>query len=90
MTAAAVDVRGRIGRNGLLSNPVPAPSYFLQPWSYELDMNLREPGQWTFEIKINSSLGETVLEVAGEAGQQTAEPHRGDIGLFGSNVRTGP
>ena len=90
MTADAVDVRGRIGRNGLLSNPVPAPGYFLQPWSYELDMNLREPGQWTFEIKINSSLGETVLEVAGEAGQKTAGPHRGDIGLFGSNVRTGP
>ena len=69
MTAAAVDVRGRIGRNGLLSNPVPAPGYFLQPWPYELDMNLKEPGQLTFEIKINRSLGETVLEVAGEAGQ---------------------
>ena len=89
VTGAAVDVRGRIGHNGLLSDPVPAPGYFLQRWSYELDMNLREPGQWTFEIKINSSLGETVLEmrleVAGEAGQQTAGPQRGGIGLFGSN-----
>ena len=85
MTGAAVDVEGRIGRNGLLSNPVPAPSYFLQPWSYELDMNLREPGQWTFGIKLTSSLGETVLEVAGKAGQQTAGPQRGCIGLFGSN-----
>ena len=89
MTAAAVDVRRRIGRNGLLSNPVPAPSYFLLPWSYELDQNLRKPGQWTFEIKINSSLGETVLEVplevAGQAGQQTAGPQRGGIGIFGSN-----
>ncbi len=76
VTGAAVDVRARIGRNGPLSEPVPAPGYFLQPWSYELDMNLREPGQWTFEIKIDSSLGETVLEVplevAGESGQQTA------------------
>ena len=85
VTGAAVDVRGRIGRNCLLSDPVPAPGYFLQRWSYELDMNLREPGQWTFETKINSSLGETVLEVAGEAGQQTAGPQRGGIGIFGSN-----
>jgi len=85
VTGSAVDVRGRIGRNGVLSDPVPAPGYFLQPWSYELDMNLKEPGQGTFEIKINRSLGKTVLEVAGEAGQQTAGPQRGGIGIFGSN-----
>ena len=76
VTGTAVDVRARIGRNGPLSEPVPAPGYFLQPWSYELDMNLREPGQWTFEIKLDSSLGETVLEVplevAGKSSQQTA------------------
>lgn len=85
---AAVDVRGRIGREGPLSAPVPAPGYFLQSWSYELDMNLKEPGQWTFEIKIDSSLGETVLEVplevTGEAGQQTAKSQEGVIGFFGS------
>ena len=90
VTGAAVDVRGRIGRNGLLSDPVPAPGYFLQRWSYELDMNLREPGQWTFEIKINNSLGETVLEVAGEAGQQTAGPQRGGSGSLNPTGRTGP
>ena len=94
VTGAAVDVRGLIGRNGLLSDPVPAPGYFLQRWSYELDMNLREPGQWTFEIKINSSLGETVLEVplevAGQAGQQTAGPQRGGPGSLNPTGRTGP
>ena len=94
VTGAAVDVRGLIGRNGLLSDPVPAPGYFLQRWSYELDMNLREPGQWTFEIKINRSLGETVLEVplevAGEAGQQTAGPPKGGSGSLNPTGRTGP
>lgn len=63
VTDATVEIRGRIGQRGPLSEPVPASSYFLQSWSYELDMSLREPGQWIFEIKINSSLGETVLDV---------------------------
>lgn len=43
VTGATVDVRGRIGRKGPLSEPVPAPGYFLKPWSYELDMSLKEP-----------------------------------------------
>ncbi|MAZ63107.1 MAG: hypothetical protein CL895_02465 [Dehalococcoidia bacterium] len=87
VTGAAVDVRGRIGRNGLLSDPVPAPGYFLQRWSYELDMNLREPGQWTFEIKINSSLGETVLEVGSGWRSWPADGRtpEGRLGLFESN-----
>ena len=88
VTGAAVDVRARIGRNGPLSEPVPAPGYFLQPWSYELDMNLREPGQWTFEIKLDSSLGETVLEVAGKSSQQTSrfqEDANSSLGLDGPN-----
>lgn len=42
---------------------VPAPGYFLRPWSYELDMRLSEPGRWVFEIQVDSSLGETVIEV---------------------------
>ncbi len=80
VTDATVDVRGRIGRNGPLSAPVPAPGYFLQPWSYELDMSLREPGRWTFEIQIDGSQGNTVLEVPLEV---AGEPREGD-GLRGS------
>jgi hypothetical protein len=72
VTDATVGVRGRIGRNGPLSESVPAPGYFLQPWSYELDMQLREPGQWTFEIQIDSSLGETVLEVPLEVATESS------------------
>lgn len=82
VTGATVDVRGRVGRKGPLSEPVPAPGYFLQPWSYELDMNLREPGQWTFEIKIDSSLGETVLEVPLDVAAELAQ----DSGLLGSGM----
>lgn len=63
VTGATVGVRGRIGQKGPHSEPVPAIGSFPQPWSYELDMSLREPGRWTFEIQIDSSLGETVLEV---------------------------
>ena len=63
VTDAVVDVRGRIGLRGPLSEPVPAPGYFLRPWSYELDMRLSEPGRWVFEIQVDSSLGETVIEV---------------------------
>ena len=82
VTGATVDVRGRTGRKGPLSEPVPAPGNFLQPWSYELDMNLREPGRWNFEIKIDGSLGETVfevpLEVAAEPGQETSGGPKAD------------
>ena len=82
VTGAMVNVRGRIDREGPLSEPVPAPSYFMQPWSYELDMNLREPGKWTFEIKIDSSLGETVLEVPLHVAVEPGD----DSGLLGSGT----
>ena len=82
VTGATVDVRGRIGQKGPLSEPVAAPGYFLQPWSYELDLNLREPGRWTFEIKIDSLLGATVIEVpmevAAESGRESSGGPEGD------------
>lgn len=81
---ATVGVRGRIGRNGPLSESVPAPGYFLQPWSYELDMSLKESGRWTFVIGIESSLGETVLEVpldvAAESSAETSGGPTNDDG----------
>ena len=40
VTDATVEIRGRIGQRGPLSEPVSASSYFLQPWSYELGMSL--------------------------------------------------
>ena len=84
VTDAEVLVTCSVGANQ--GDPAPAVSYFLQPWSYELDMELNEPGTWTFEIEINSLLGaaviEIVLEVAGEQGslEQPAEEPKGTQG----------
>ena len=89
VTDAAVDIRGRIGRKEPLSKPVPAPGYFLQPRFYQLNMNFRDPGDWTFKRKIDSSLGETVLEVplqvADESDQQPSSSWEGGTGLLGSS-----
>ena len=79
VTDADVTVTGTVGDGVAVAGPLPATS-FLEPWNYELDMELTIPGEWTFEIEINSSLGKTLvealLEVAGDqesAGQAFEE-----------------
>ena len=82
VTDAEVTVTGEVGDGVAVAGPLPATS-FLEPWNYELNMEMNIPGEWTFEIEINSSLGKTVveapLEVAGDqetVGQPGPAPAR--------------
>lgn len=66
VTDAEVLVTGSVGATQ--GDPAPAFSYFLHPWSYELDMVLDEPGTWDFEIEIVSPLGGAAIEIVLEVG----------------------
>ena len=72
VTDADVTVTGRAVDSGTVAGPWPAMPIF-HPWTYELNLDLTKPGEWTFEIEINSSLGKTVVEAPLEvAGDQEA------------------
>ncbi len=62
VTDAVVEVRARVAGQPEVVGPFRAWNYF-QAWDYELDLSLNEPGAWTFEIAMNSPLGDTVVEV---------------------------
>ena len=62
VTDAAVSIQGTVADGTDEVGPVSASS-FLQPWVYELNLHLTQPGDWMFEIEINSLLGKTVIEV---------------------------
>ena len=79
VTDAEVTVTGAVGDGVAVAGPVPATPYF-HAWTYELNIDLTKPGEWTFKIEISSSLGEAVveapLEIAGDqesAGQAFEE-----------------
>ena len=83
VTDADVTVTGRFGDETPVEGPLPATAFF-EPWTYELNMDLTNPGEWTFEIEINSPLGKTVyeapLEVAGDV--ESAGPVAGERGVI--------
>ena len=69
VTDAVVSVRGDLTDPSQTVGPADAANYF-QPWVYELNVFLDQPGEWMFEISIDSPVGKTVLmaplEVSGE------------------------
>ena len=89
MTDATVDVLAIVVGGSEIVDPVPAES-FLQPWVYELNLYLDQPGDWMFEIVIDSPLGRTVLEVPLEVeGEEEAVAQFGGEDLVTNGAQPG-
>ncbi len=94
VTGAVITVTGRGSDGRVDAGPVSAFPYPLQPWSYELNMDLGEPGKWTLQIDIDSPLGRTSviapLDVAEprsqEAGGQSPDSAQSSGGVNWTGV----
>ena len=62
VTEAVVTVHGSVAGSTERVGPIVA-SNDSQPGVYELNLYLGQPGNWVFEIEINSLLGRTLLEL---------------------------